>query len=641
MKYTSKITLYFETMKTFIHVIKTGFAILLVAMCAFCSLSGLAQNWTGSVNSDWNNSANWSAWPLSNATITINPVNYTGNAFEPVVSSASTFIPDKISVVNGASLTVQANLVTTSDLLINTGGVLIQTAGSVYVGQNLTIANGKTSEASTYEMSGGQLNVYEDVLLKSTIGNYSPLLEVNSGTVTVEGDVTWDGQSPGTGMPRLMINGGTIDLKGNVTNTASGTVKMFMCINSGTVNCSGDMVKTTTPQDSIKQRHPGVIMFSDTTTIDMSGNFYAGNLAQTYFNGKTILEGTGEYMFHTLKINAGKVLDFVTPTHIDLNGDFINNGNFIGHLNSVIFNGTDPQYIGGTSTSTFATLVSNNTSTPGLTLNHDLVVSEAMALFSGKLNTSSSALLTFLDGSTASPGNSTSFVNGPVRKIGNDVFDFPIGKNNTWARLSISAPDSVNSEFTAEYFDTPYSVSSVNTPLNSISNLEYWKLTRTNSTDSIKVSIYWQDASASNINDCAQLTMANYNGSSWDNITSSSTGLCTGTGSGLITSDHVQGNFTMFTFGFLGTSTGISKSDKEPGVKVYPNPGNGNTTLIIPDHLNNVSYKLVDVTGKTILEGKDVSGNINLNYSSQASGVYYLAVKQGETMISWLKLVKV
>lgn len=633
-------TLYFETMKTFIHVIKTGFAILLVAVCAFCSLSGFAQNWTGSVNSDWNNSANWSAWPLSNATITINPANYTGNAFEPVVSSASVFIPDKISIVNGASLTVQANLVTTSDLLINSGGTLIQTAGSVYIGQNLIVANGNTSGSSTYEMNGGQLNIYEDAMLKNTAGNYSPVMEVNSGTVTVEGDVIWDGQSPGAGTPKLMINGGTIDLKGNIANTASGTVKMYMCINSGTVNCSGDMVKTTTMQDSIKQKHPGVIVFSDTTTIDMAGNFYAGNLAQTYFNGKTTLEGTGEYMFHTLKINTGKVLDFVTPTHIDLNGDFINNGDFLGHMNSVIFNGTAPQYIGGASTSTFAALVSNNTSTLGLTLNHDLVVSEAMALFSGKLNTSSSALITFLDGSTASPGNSTSFVNGPVRKIGNDVFDFPIGKNSKWARLSISAPDSVNSEFTAEYFDTPYSVTTANTPLAGISNLEYWKLTRSNSSDSIKVTLHWQDASASNISDCGQLTMANYNGSSWDDVACTSTGLCTGTGSGLITSDHVQGNFTMFTFGFYGTSTGITKQDKESGIQVYPNPGNGNATLMIPDHLNKVSYKLVDVTGKTILEGKDVSGNVTLNYSSQASGVYYLAVKQGDEMISWLKLVK-
>lgn len=627
-------------MKTCIHFIKAGFAIILVVICAFCSLSCYAQNWTGNVDSDWNNSANWSSWPLSNATITINPANYTGSAASPVVSSASAFIPDKISIVNGASLTVQANLVTTSDLLINSGAALIQTAGSVYVGQNLIVTNGNASVPSAYRMNGGQLTVYEEVILKNTSGNFSPLIEVNSGTVTVEGDVTWDGQSPGAGTPKMMIRGGKADVKGNVMNTASGTVKLYLCVSSGTLNCSGDMIKTTTMQDSIKQMQPGVILFSDTCTIDMAGNFYGGNLSTTYFNGLTTLQGSGEYVFHTLKINTGKKLDFISPTHINLNGDFINDGDFSCHLNSVIFNGSTPQYIGGTSTSTMGALVSYNTSTVGLTLNQHLVVSDAMALFSGKLNTSSSALLTFLDGSTASPGNANSFVNGPVRKIGNDVFDFPIGKNNTWARLSISAPTHVNSEFTAEYFDAPYSVSTANSPLSAISGIEYWKLTRSNSSDSIKVTLYWQDASASNINDCAQLTMANYNGSSWDNVTCSSTGLCTGTGSGLITTDNAQGNFTMFTFGFFGTSTGITKHGKEPGVEVYPNPGNGNTTLVIPDHLNNVSYKLVDVTGKTILEGKGAAGNVTLNYSSQAAGVYYLAVKQGETMVSWLKLVK-
>jgi hypothetical protein len=147
-------------------------------------------------------------------------------------------------------------------------------------------------------------------------------------------------------------------------------------------------------------------------------------------------------------------------------------------------------------------------------------------------------------------------VNGPLKKKGNDAFVFPIGKNNRWRRLSITAPTSVSSEFVGEYFDHSYpNLSPLNAPLQAVTNIEYWKLDRLNSTDTIQPSFYWENALASAITTCTQLSIANWNGSSWIDISSAASGNCTGNGAGSIQSNSALNSFGYFTFGFYGNVT--------------------------------------------------------------------------------------
>ena len=84
-----------------------------LALAAACLLSTAtqAQNWTGAVSSDWNNAANWSDWPLGGENITVDPASYSGAAASPVIGTASVFAPDRLYVMNGAELTIAANLV--------------------------------------------------------------------------------------------------------------------------------------------------------------------------------------------------------------------------------------------------------------------------------------------------------------------------------------------------------------------------------------------------------------------------------------------------------------------------------------------------------------------------------------------------
>ncbi|MBK8698311.1 MAG: hypothetical protein IPN29_01655 [Saprospiraceae bacterium] len=51
-----------------------------------------------------------------------------------------------------------------------------------------------------------------------------------------------------------------------------------------------------------------------------------------------------------------------------------------------------------------------------------------------------------------SGASNISFVNGSCKKIGNDAFIFPVGKENKIAPISIAAPAFTTDAFRAEYF---------------------------------------------------------------------------------------------------------------------------------------------------------------------------------------------
>jgi hypothetical protein len=87
-----------------------------------------------------------------------------------------------------------------------------------------------------------------------------------------------------------------------------------------------------------------------------------------------------------------------------------------------------------------------------------------------------------VDNATYTGGSSTSFVEGPMKKIGDDPFDFPIGLGNMYAPIGISGGtgSSVTDEFTAEYVRAnPRTVHNGNSKdpfFDHISYVEYWKL---------------------------------------------------------------------------------------------------------------------------------------------------------------------
>ncbi len=160
----------------------------------------------------------------------------------------------------------------------------------------------------------------------------------------------------------------------------------------------------------------------------------------------------------------------------------------------------------------------------GVEINNSLVFDNG----SNKINTTSANLLILNSGATVTrdPANNRGFVNGPLKKRGNQAFTFPVGKyefqygGDNYGPISISAPANVTDEFTAEYFHHNPGSDGYDTALYSpgfggISGKEYWKLTRDNGNTEVEVTLSYDSARSGIAYLFNDMQVAGWNGSLW------------------------------------------------------------------------------------------------------------------------------
>ena len=579
----------------------------------------LAQNWTGNVNSDWNNSANWSAWPLNGADLTIDPLFYTGAAASPVVSANSTFSPGLITVSGGGDLTIAGNLTTQDDvevfgigssltvnagtfsvnpsnggrliidlgatmllqngnvqvgerfiagqdalitinggsassgdrLLMDLGGRIIQNAGTVSTAAVFAMADGSPTQASGYVLNAGTLNITGEMAFENEFGIHEPTFLQNGGTLTLNGNMFWFGIAPGGGRPRFIQSSGTANINGLIDNMVGSTVDLYLELNNNaTFNYNGSAINLLHTSDSIVKSGNAILNLNTNSTLTNPGVFYATG-GNTNVNGTSTLAGNGSFQFHHLHIAGTGVFNQIIPTQIKIGGNWTKLGTFNGGQNTVVLNGNQLQSIGGSGIINLHHLVLDHTSIAGIDLQIETVVNGSLTLNSGKLTTYIAFPFRIADNATSSSGNALSFVNGPITKHGNDAFVFPTGKNDRWRRIAMTAPQSTTSVVRATYFDQSYStLVPFNAPLSAVSNLEYWNLEELVEAGSLSFELFWEDASTSAILNCPDLTAARWNGSSWDNVLSNVTGVCSGAGAGSVSSVSSLPETGIVTFGF-------------------------------------------------------------------------------------------
>lgn len=226
---------------------------------------------------------------------------------------------------------------------------------------------------------------------------------------------------------------------------------------------------------------------------------------------------------NNLANESPRVLTINGTGTLTISGDLTNNSTITHTAGTVTFNGASPQSIGGSSTTTFFNLTLNNSSSTGLTLNKPVNINGALTLTDGFLLTDATNILTILDNATSTSGSAASFVDGPIKKTGNDVFVFPTGDGTKWARIGITAPATATTEYTAEYFATgygTYTLAAGPPTLNNVSNKEYWTLAQAVTTEDVQVTLYWEDDDFSGINDCDgtpdDLRIAHWTGTAWE-----------------------------------------------------------------------------------------------------------------------------
>ncbi|QHV97311.1 hypothetical protein GJR95_20890 [Spirosoma endbachense] len=231
-----------------------------------------------------------------------------------------------------------------------------------------------------------------------------------------------------------------------------------------------------------------------------------------------------------------------------------NNGSFNAAQGEGLLAGTASQTIAGSTSLTFGKLTLQNTAAgQSMVLAVPVTASQSLSLVDGILKTDATNLLTLNDNAQAVGASNASHVVGPIAKIGDEAFTFPLGNGTTYRPASISPQGTPTDAFTAQYVETsPSQSTSLAACLAVISDKEYWQIDHTSGSGSAQVGLAYQNVATSpSITSSPNLRVVRFNGSVWDPISCSANG---GLAAGLVSTDGATAMFGQFT---LGTQTPV------------------------------------------------------------------------------------
>lgn len=408
-------------------------------------------------------------------------------------------------------------------------------------------------------------------LTHTFLGNFT-----NNGTVTSSGELRFTPVFSGSTVT-LDATGGSFTSTGKVV--FGGTYALAIADNTPAFN-NVDITNTnsatvtapnnwTIGQDMLIQSGAtfnGGIATSHTISGNLTNNgTLIGNTSTITFTGSpAYIDGVGSATYNNLTIATGA--DLTLNKSISISGNLVVDGNFITTGRVVTFTGTNPSTISGAAgLVTFDDLDQNKTNST-TTLLVPVIAANELTLLGGIINTTATNILTLNDNAISTSGSATSFVNGPMIKIGDDPFIFPVGKAGTpniWARIEmVNDANFLNydpaTSFKCEYFNTTpihnndplYKTAGVD----HASGVEYWNLERISDPGNdaqCNVSLYWEDATRSGIISNADLRVVHFAASTsnkWENQGGTGVGGTTG----YITSTIPLTNFSPTTFGSGG-----------------------------------------------------------------------------------------
>jgi hypothetical protein len=159
---------------------------------------------------------------------------------------------------------------------------------------------------------------------------------------------------------------------------------------------------------------------------------------------------------HNLTIESGATLTLTDAT-LNVSGNWVQIGDFIPGIGTVIFEGTGAQEISGTPTSFYNLTVNNSSS---LILSTPVSISNSLSMLEGKIQTSSSNLLTLGINFSASLNWVNGTIVGPFKRwyeaatnSGNQTGLFPVGTSafNRWALVEYTVAPIGSGYLTVEF----------------------------------------------------------------------------------------------------------------------------------------------------------------------------------------------
>ncbi len=462
-----------------------------------------------------------------------------------------------------------------SDATTNTAGIYFRRntiIGNTTIGLNSAASflegyqfpntfNGNTTfniaGAGAFYSSFDNASTYNgNVTVNRTIAGFTEIFR--DGAVNVAGNFSYTNNAGGNttihanGLIKVPI-AGTINISatgaGNPTfsmervqnNSTGGTISIQ---NSGFVTIAYDTLLVTAlnvngytdgnTDDFLQNQITGNVNISDATTntagIYFRRNTINGNTTITQNSATTLFEsyqGSNVYNGNLSLVRNNGTISFAFDNPSFVNQNFtLNSASGITFTDTVKFagntNATIEQF--GIQPIIMPKMQMQKTSAGTLTLNDSLTISTKLNLVSGNIISSTVNQLKFLNDATQADASATSHVIGPVTKVGDDIFTFPVGGPLTYNPIGMSAPVGVTTRFSAQYKNQNPTSDGFNTALKAgsfgtaaISKAAYWDVKRLEGVTNVTLTLGfgtnpYEQYPASLTN----LKVAHWSGALWD-----------------------------------------------------------------------------------------------------------------------------
>lgn len=564
---------------------------------------------------------------------------YTGNASPQSTGTCiGTSSAARRIIINKTNATDTVNLAqntgTTDSLIIINGIFQESTTASINGSGSLAMYGGtfRTSFPNTtvpritgtYVLSGGTVQLYGDssqAIRSGVTYNNLSITGNNSGSTkkTSAGSFVVNGMLSITGNPIVDFTNDQITGNGGLSMTG-GRLRMSKLSNTTLPQL------TATNSGTTYSLTGGTIEFygtSATGTQQLIRGTFGSSQRITYFNlelnanganinSNNIKAAASFNVAGTLTVNSPTVLGLDATDAIGGTGSFVLNSgatlrfaNAAG-LTALTDTSSNIRVTGGRSYSKTAGYILTGTATPAnlgslfpdsvamlifekpasvINMTKGVTVRDSVS-FSGGIATQivSGPAITFSDNAVYTKTDSASFVDGIVRKAGNDAFTFPIGLSAFgYQPISITAPDNTGDVFDASFVrSNSATVGTGFAPgITHVSACEYYKLDEVadaGAPTSVQITMNWYPRSSCGlgpkyINNLSSLMVAHYNSSlnAWESV-----------GNTAVTGDSLTGSITSgFVSSFSPFALGAQNNNSLPVVlKSFDAKLNNSTVLV-------------------------------------------------------------
>ncbi len=162
------------------------------------------------------------------------------------------------------------------------------------------------------------------------------------------------------------------------------------------------------------------------------------------------------YIGHTSIVSSGESLtntgQLVLNGQLALKASFTDAGSLTSIQGALLLTGSAAQTLTSPTAITVSSLtVSNTASGTAIYLQTPLWITQSASFSAGIVLTDATNLLIFADNAQSSSVSNTAHVSGPVRKIGDDSFTFPIGNGTASRPAQLTVQGSTTETYTARY----------------------------------------------------------------------------------------------------------------------------------------------------------------------------------------------